>query len=104
MPNLIDRYHQLIETWPNPICVDEGMRQWISMIDVGVISEASLPAIFAGLKRWKQSEQWKDKGMVHSVPRWLREKLWLDHPRPSLKAESTDYSNSRYDPSEGYRA
>ncbi len=80
---LVDKYQDLLAAYPNPTEVDEGCRMWISLVSNGEITAENLPEVFEGLERWKVSEQWLAKRMIHSVRRWLQERRWKDHPKPA---------------------
>ena len=79
---LHERYVELLASWPNPVGVDEGARQWISMCETHDITLSEIPAILAGLERWVRSKKWADDGGRYrpKIARWLQDKRWLDDP------------------------
>jgi len=80
-------FEEFIGKYPNKIRVDEACRQWITMLGSDITGE-TLPEVMAGLQRWLDSEQWaKENGRYIPAPtKWLREKLWRDHPPQSQEA------------------
>jgi hypothetical protein len=84
-------YQELVARWPeDKRGVDLGAQLWISLVDAGEITEASVGELFAGLERWKESELWrKDNGKY--IPAlanpqgsgWLQKRAWKDHPKPA---------------------
>src|SRR5258708_900468 len=44
-----------------------------------------LPGLMAGRQRYIDSEQWAQENGKYIPAPWLREKKWLDHPRPRKK-------------------
>jgi hypothetical protein len=81
---LHSRYQELLEQFPYATGADEGCRQWISLVEIGEITESNVDQIFQGLERWKASRQWSN-GMRQSIPNWLRDRRWLDKPQPKAK-------------------
>ncbi len=98
---LIDRYREFIKLWSEPTedgrvftCadVDLGGQIWISLVDSGQINAANVEEVFAGLKRYKQSERWRS-GYVLGVPSFLgwakngtpAAPRWNDLPKPAAE-------------------
>ncbi|MEN6535334.1 MAG: hypothetical protein ABFD89_16840 [Bryobacteraceae bacterium] len=78
--SLYEGFQVLLMRWPNPTGVDFACQLWMSYVDAGEITEELIPEIFAGLERWKHSEQWAT-GKQHSMSTWLQKKLWKDQPK-----------------------
>ncbi len=101
-PNpLAARYREFIKLWSEPTedgrifnCadVDLGNHVWISLIDSGAINAENIEQVFAGLRRYKQSERWR-AGYVLSVPSFLgwakngtpAAPRWNDLPKPAVE-------------------
>lgn len=84
---LCERYHDFLKLWPKEDRRGEflGAQTWISLVDIGAISEASISEVFAGLERWKLSEQWR-KGYIQAISNmagtgWLQTRAWMDTPK-----------------------
>ncbi len=79
------------EEWPehNRVGEDEAARMWMILVDSGAISGAATE-VFEGLSRWKHSERWLDEDgkYIPSMAKWLREKLWKDHPKQAQAKEN----------------
>jgi uncharacterized protein YdaU (DUF1376 family) len=83
-------WDRFIERYPNRIEVDHAAQIWLSMIDLGLVTDAMIPDIEAGLTRWVESDQWmRDDGRyIPSPVKWLRDKRWLDHPPASTETKA----------------
>ncbi|MCC6591630.1 MAG: YdaU family protein [Bryobacterales bacterium] len=90
-------FERIAERYPNRVEVDLAAQIWLSYVDTGVIADAALIEIEAGLSRWLESDQWtRDDGRyVPSLAKWLRDKRWLDHPPASAEAKATKRSAKR---------
>jgi len=88
---LCERYQDLLAQWPKEDRrgVDLGARTWISLIDIGEITEENIGEVFEGLERWKGSEQWR-KGYIPAISNmdgkgWLQLRAWKDWPKQAEK-------------------
>ncbi|CAB4130483.1 Protein of unknown function DUF1376 [uncultured Caudovirales phage] len=82
-------FDSFIDRYPNRVEVDLTAQTWLFLVEGGVITEASLPNLNAGLDRWIESDQWtrEDGRFVPSPVKWLRDKRWLDHPPASAETK-----------------
>ncbi len=77
-----------MEAYPNAVNVHRASQAWSDYCREGTITAENVHEVFAGLERWKRSDQWvRDGGRyIPSLDKWLRGKLWLDRPAPSADA------------------
>lgn len=54
--------------------------------------ESILPAIMAGLSKWKESKQWEDRRYVPLPATWLHQRRWEDELEPADLAEVIDFA------------
>ena len=86
---LYSKYEEFLQRWPaDKRGVDLGAQVWITLVDSGEITEASLHEVFEGLERWQASELWKkDNGKYipaianPQATGWLQKRAWKDHPK-----------------------
>lgn len=90
-------WQRFVDRYPNRVEVDFAAQTWLSLVTSGVITEAAIPEIEAGLSRWMKSDQWtRDEGrFIPSPVKWLRDKRWLDHPPASAEAKVAERSAKR---------
>jgi hypothetical protein len=77
--------------------VDTAAQSWLSLIDLGEITEATLPEVFSGLQRWKNSRSWADEdGRFVPAPSVFLTgnerhtgRMWKDQPPASAEAKAT---------------
>jgi hypothetical protein len=85
---LAEKFNQLVEAYPNAVGVHRASQAWSDYCREGTITAENVHEVFAGLERWKRSDQWVRDGGRYIPPldKWLRAKLWLDRPAPSADA------------------
>jgi hypothetical protein len=85
---LVDKFNQLVDSYPNAVGVHRASQVWSDYCREGTITAENVHEVFAGLERWKRSDQWvRDGGRyIPSLDKWLRGKLWRD--RPALSADA----------------
>jgi uncharacterized protein YdaU (DUF1376 family) len=100
---LIEAFHKWVAEYPNPVRVDTALQSWISLMSLGEITEATLPGVFAGLRRWKKSRAWaEDEGKYIPAPNVFltgnerhKGRLWKDQPPESTEAKVAERSAQR---------
>jgi hypothetical protein len=81
---VLKKYEELVEAGPTDRReVDLGAQIWIQLVESREITGANVAEVFAGLERWKASEQWrKDNGKyIPSIAKWLQKRAWKDYPK-----------------------
>jgi uncharacterized protein YdaU (DUF1376 family) len=93
---LTGEFQRWIAEYPNPVRTETALQSWISLIDLGEITEETLPEIFAGLRRWKDSAEWaREDGRFIPAPNAFLTgsgkhmgRMWKDHPPASEEAKA----------------
>jgi len=101
--HLVEKFHDWIAEYPNPVRVDTALQSWISLIASGEITDATLPDVFAGLRRWKKSRAWaEDDGKYIPAPNVFLTgnerhtgRLWKDQPPESAEAKAAERTAKR---------
>lgn len=79
--------------WPKHVEKQEALKVWARLrLD-------DVPAIMAGLERWKQSGQWEDPQFVPNPDKWLRRRKWEDEPEK--RAQEIRFGRAPVEPSRG---
>jgi uncharacterized protein YdaU (DUF1376 family) len=102
-PHLVEAFHEWIAEYPNPVRVDTAFQSWISLITLGEITEATLPDVLAGLRRWKKSRAWAEEdGKYIPAPNVFLTgnerhtgRLWKDQPPESAEAKAAERGTKR---------
>ncbi len=79
------RFEEFWEQYPNKIGKDRACRMWISRV-----TPENVEPVFAGLKRWQQSERWQ-RGIYHDPANWLNETCWEDSPPKTTDDDEDDF-------------
>lgn len=72
-----DRFEEFFQRYPHQIGKAAACQIWLSVVTSENVSE-----VFAGLERWKHSEQWA-RAIYAKPQNWLRDHAWNDHPAPA---------------------
>ena len=100
---LMDAFHEWIAEYPNAVRIDTAAQSWLSLIGTGEITEATLPEVFSGLRRWKESRSWaEEEGKYIPAPNVFltgnerhKGRLWKDQPPASAEAKATRKTSKR---------
>lgn len=107
---LADHYQNFLTLWQSPCTccrmefalkqVDLGCAYWMNLVDKGSITESTILNVFAGLERWRASEDWHREGgkWIPAVHVWLgasKDGLpsaprWNDYPKAYQCQEETE--------------
>jgi hypothetical protein len=93
VPPLVGKWDEFLAEWPDDKRgVNLGCQFWVSLIDCGEITESNVCEVFAGLGRWKASEQWRKDGgqYIPAIAKpdgegWLQKRAWKDWPKQAEK-------------------
>jgi len=99
----LEAFEPWVAGYPNAVRVDTALQSWLSLIDLGEITEETLPEVFAGLQRWKESAKWaEDDGKWIPAPSVFLTgsdkhvgRLWKDHPPASAETKANRKSAKR---------
>ena len=100
---LAGAFERWIAEYPNAVRVDSAAQSWLSLIELGEITDEELPELFAGLQRWKDSRAWADEdGKYIPAPNVFltgnekhRGRMWKDHPPASAEAKASRKGSQR---------
>jgi hypothetical protein len=86
---LDEAFHRFFKLYPKQEREDAACRQWVSLVGQGIITEALLPKIMAGLAAYKNSKAWEKEGgqYIPRADKFLQERMWKDAPEPSETAK-----------------
>ncbi len=85
-------FHRLAEEYTGHVDLDFALQTWMSLIDSGGLPAEEIPEVFAGLERWRDSEEWaaEDGKFIPRLSSWLngsKGRRWLDKPKLREAAE-----------------
>lgn len=91
---LVDRFHEWMERYPKKVKVDTACQAWISLCDLGEITDANVGEVFDGLDRYLKSEAWAKEGgkYIPDPTSFLtgnkehRGRMWKDFPPESAES------------------
>lgn len=82
-----DWFERFWNYYPNKICRMAAMQAWDA-----IRPDAELCAIMKeSIDKWKKTKQWKEKGMIPSPDKWLRDCRWTDEPPKEYDPDDKQY-------------
>lgn len=73
---------------PQPSRRRETWQEWLVLFGAGE-DPVLIARIMECLEAWKESQQWKIRGMIKAPDRWLSDRPWENPPPPRAGAETT---------------
>lgn len=92
-PDWFDRFWNY---YPNKICRVAAMQAWDAIRPDAQLCEIMKESI----DKWSKTKQWKEKGMIPSPDKWLRDCRWTDEPPKEIDPDDP-YPTARRDPKTG---